>query len=179
VLKSMFLVTLILVSASFAVAQSDKPIKIRIVFDDKDSNSSAVVPLLIQKFSAQAKLFNMVNDDTRSVAIVADCYRESSSDPYSCYYIATKWLELNQALLGGGIVVKKSAEETATSLFQSILQDFVERWNTTDRRMLITELETCLALTESSCAVPNPLVAELKAKSINLSQYMRTGGLKP
>jgi hypothetical protein len=45
--------------------------------------------------------------------------------------------------------------------------------------MLIGELETCLALTESSCAVPEPLVPELKAKSINLSQYARSRGLKP
>ncbi len=44
--------------------------------------------------------------------------------------------------------------------------------------MLIDELETCLALTESSCAVPNPLQAELKTKSINLSQYMRNSILK-
>ena len=85
----------------------------------------------------------------------------------------------NQALLGGAVVVKRSAEEAATKLFTSMLQDVLERWNSTDRQMLIAELETCLALTESSCAVPDPLVAELKTKSINLSQYLRKGSLKP
>jgi len=35
--------------------------------------------------------------------------------------------------------------------------------------MMIDELETCFALTESSCAAPDPLQAELKTKSINLS----------
>jgi hypothetical protein len=86
---------------------------------------------------------------------------------------------MTQSLLGGAIVVNKTAEEAATALFLSLLQDVAERWNSTERRMLTGELEACLALTESGCAVPEPLVAELKTKSINLSQYMRKGGLKP
>lgn len=101
-------------------------------------------------------------------------------EPYSCFYTASKWHGvINQAFLGGAVVVKKSAEEAADALFVSILQDVAERWNATDRRMLIGELEGCLALTESSCAVPEPLRLELKVKSINLSQYLRIGGLKP
>ena len=45
--------------------------------------------------------------------------------------------------------------------------------------MLIGELEACLALAESRCAVPELLVPELKAKSVNLGEYVRRGGLKP
>ena len=113
------------------------------------------------------------------MSVVADCYKEPTSEPYSCFYASSKLHGITQSFLGGAIVVKKTAEEAATALFASILQDVVERWNSTDRRMLIGELETCLALTETSCAVPTPLIPELKVKSINLSQYMRSGGLKP
>jgi len=165
--------------ATSASAQTSKQIKVRVVYNTADTSSSAVAPLLIQKIAAQPKFFTIGTGDDRDLAIIADCYRETPSDPYSCYYVATKWLGSTQALLGGGVMVQKSAEEAATALFSSILQDVAERWNSTDRRMLIAELETCLALTESSCAVPEPLAGELKTKSINLSQYMRKGGLKP
>lgn len=160
-------------------AQSGKPVRVRIVYAKEDANSSAVGPLLVQRFAAQPTLFTVVNGDDKDLAIVADCYRETASDPYSCFYVATEWLGSTQALLGAAVVVQKSAEQAANSLFADILQDVVERWNGTNHRMLIGELETCLALTESSCAVPDPLVAELKTKSINLSQYMRKGALKP
>jgi hypothetical protein len=175
----------ILVFAAFvllvpgASAQTGKPIKVQIVYDTSDASSAVVSPLLIQKIAGQPKFFEVVNGDDKDLAIVADCYRATPSDSYSCFYVATKWLASTQALLGAAVVVRKSAEEAATSLFVAILQDVAERWNSTDRRMLISELETCLALTESSCAVPDPLVAELKTKSINLSQYMRKGPLKP
>jgi hypothetical protein len=75
-------------------------------------------------------------------------------------------------------MVTSSPEDAATALFASILV-VLERWNSTDRRMLISELENCLALAESSCTVPESLIAELKVKSINQSQYDRIGGLKP
>ena len=175
----------ILVFASFvflvasASAQTGKPINVRVVYDTSDATSSAVGPLVVRQFAAQPKLFAVVNGHDKDLAIIVDCYRETPQDSYSCYYVAMKWLESNQALLGGAVVVQKSAEEAATKLFTSMLQDVLERWNSTDRQMLIAELETCLALTESSCAVPDPLVSELKTKSINLSQYLRKGSLKP
>jgi hypothetical protein len=165
--------------ATSASAQTSKQIKVRVVYDTTDASSSAVAPLLIQKIAAQPKFFTIATGDDKDLAIVADCYRETANDPYSCHYVATKWLASNQAFLGGAVVVKRSAEEAATLIFASLVQDVAERWNSTDRQMLVAELETCLALTESSCAVPEPLVAELKTKSINLSQYMRKGGLKP
>jgi hypothetical protein len=155
------------------------PIKIRVVYDSTDASSSSVARLLIQKIAAQPKFFTVVSGDEKDMSVIADCYKETSNDPYSCFYITSKLHMASQAFLGGAIVVKKTAEEAATALFASIFRDVVERWNSTERRMLIGELETCLALTESSCAVPKPLVAELKAKSINLSQYARSGGMKP
>ena len=178
-MKNLFAIAAALLIVSTASAQTANPIKSRIVYDTTDPNSSAVVPLLIQKIAAQPKFFTLVNNDEKDLAIIADCFRDSASDTYSCFYAASKWLGGNQAFLGGAVVVKKSADDAAQAMFSSILQDVVERWNKTDRQMLIVELETCLTLTESSCAVPLPLIPELKVKSINLSQYMRSGGLKP
>jgi hypothetical protein len=164
--------------SGIASAQTGKALKVRIVYDKADPSSASVGPLLVEKIAGQPKLFTLATGDDKDLAIVTDCYRATPSDPYSCFYVATKWIETNQALLGAAIIVQKSADDEATALFTAILLDVAERWNDTNRRMLITELETCLALTESSCAVPEPLVAELKVKSINLSQYARKGGLK-
>jgi hypothetical protein len=164
--------------ATSEIAQSGKPVRVRVVYDKADPSSSSVAPMLLRLFAAQPKLFIVADGEDKDLAIVSDCYRETLNDAYSCFYVATKWIGSTQALLGAAVVVQKSAEQAANSLFADILQDVVERWNSTDRQMLINELETCLMLTESSCAVPDPLVAELKTKSINLSQYMRKGGLK-
>lgn len=162
-----------------AHAQTGHPIRVQIVYDAADASSKAVGPLLAQKFAANSKLFTVVKDqDDKDLSVVTDCYRESPNDPYSCFYAASKILGSIQFLLGGAVVVKKSPEDAASAILASIAQDIVERWSSTDRRMLISELETCLLLTESSCAVPTPLVSELKAKSINMSQYLRSGGLK-
>jgi len=178
-MKNIFLLAVVLCFTGSASAQAGKQIKVKVVYDTGDANSAAVGPLLVQQIAAQPKFFTVVTGDEKDLAIVADCYRASPNDSYSCFYAATKWLGSTQALLGAAVSVQKSAAEAATSLFRGILQDVAERWNSTDRRMLLGELETCLALTESSCAVPDPLVSELKTKSINLSQYMRKGGLKP
>ncbi len=161
-----------------SLAQSGHIIKVRVIYDKDDAATASVGPLLAKQMAAQPKFFQLVDGDDRDLAIIADCYRETTNDPYSCFYIATKWIESNEALLGGAVIVQKSADDAATALFTNILKDVGERWNDTNRRMLIAELETCLALTESSCAVPNPLQSELQAKTINLSQYMRKGGLK-
>ena len=177
-MKNILALVVALLVVSTTSAQT-APIKIRVVYDTTDASSSAAAPILIQKIAAQPKFFTVVNGDERNLSVIADCYRESANDPYSCFYVAIKWLGSTQAFLGGAVVVKKSAEEAAQALFASILRDVAERWNSTDRSMLIGELETCLALTETSCAVPQPLISELKAKSINLSQYMRSGALKP
>jgi hypothetical protein len=178
-MKNILILAAVLSFTGSASAQALKQLRVKVIYDTGDANSAAVGPLLVQQIAAQPKFFTVVNGDDKDLAIVADCYRASSNDSYSCFYAAIKWLGSTQALLGAAVSVQKSAAEAATSLFTGILQDVVERWNSTDRRMLINELETCLALTESSCAVPDPLVSELKTKSINLSQYMRKGGLKP
>jgi hypothetical protein len=161
---------LLLATAGISRAQ----VKTQVVYDTTDANSTAVVTVLIKQMAAHPKAFTLVNNpDDQQLAVLADCYRTTVNDPYSCYYIASKQLGVNQALLGGAVVVKPTAQEAADALLASIAADISQRWNNLDHRMLVNELETCLALTESSCAVPDPLVPELKTKSINLSQYLR------
>jgi hypothetical protein len=49
--------------------------------------------------------------------------------------------------------------------------------DSTVRPDAVQNLEACLFLTQSSCAVPGVLVPELKVKTLNLSQYLQRGGL--
>jgi hypothetical protein len=167
----------VLLFVTTASAQA-APIKVRILYDTAYAPSSAVAPLLIQKIAAQPTLFTVVNGQERNLSILVDCYIESVNGAYSCFYAANKWMGSSEAFLGGAGIVTSSPEGAADALFASILR-VMERWNPTDRRMLISELENCLALTKSSCAVPDFLVPELKVKSIDLSQYESLGGLEP
>jgi hypothetical protein len=175
--KNILALAAVLLFVTTASAQTAQ-IKVRILYNTTDATSSAVAPLLIQRIAAQPTLFTVVNSSERNLSIIVDCYIESANNYYSCYYVANKWQGSSQAFLGGLGVVTRSADDAATALFASILVA-VERWNSTDRRMQIGALENCLALTKSSCAVPKSLIPELKVKSINLSRYDRTGGLKP
>jgi hypothetical protein len=178
-MKNFFMIAAFAFVAVSASAQTLKPLKTKVIYDTTDASSTAVGALLAQQIAAHPNLFTMAGGDDKDLGIVADCYRATTNDPYSCFYVANDFIGSTQSLLGAAVVVQKSADEAATALFKNILQDLSERWNATNRKILIGELESCLALTESSCAVPGDLVAELKTKSINLSQYMRQGGIKP
>jgi hypothetical protein len=128
-MKNIFAFAGALLLGATASAQA-APIKIRVVYDTTDASSSVVAPLLIQRIAAQPKFFTVVNGDEKNMSIIADCYRGSANDPYSCFYTAHKLHGITESFLGGAIVVKKSAEEAATALFASILQDVAERWKT-------------------------------------------------
>jgi hypothetical protein len=175
-MKAIFAFATILFFVSTASAQT-ATIKVRILYDTADATSSAVAPLLIQKIAAQPTLFTVVNDTERNLSLLVECYRESANHSYSCFYAANKWNGSSQAFLGGAGIVTQTPEDAADALFASILI-VTERWNSTDRGMLIGALENCLALTETACTVPESLIPELKVKSINLSQYNRIGRLK-
>jgi opacity protein-like surface antigen len=175
--KNILVFTAVLLFVTTASAQA-APIKVRVLYDATYATSSTVAPLLIRKFAAQPTLFTVVNSNERNLSIIVDCPVQSVNNSYSCFYAANKWMGSSQAFLGGAGIVTSSAEDAANALFTSIML-VLERWNSTDRRMLISELESCLTLTKSSCAVPESLMPELKVKSINLGQYHRIGGLKP
>jgi hypothetical protein len=79
--------------------------------------------------------------------------------------------------MGGGVYVSKTAGDIARQFVASIAQDIVENMNSTVRSNAKESLESCLFLTQSSCAVPDDLALELKARTINLSQYLQKGSL--
>jgi hypothetical protein len=65
-----------------------------------------------------------------------------------------------------------------TTFWRRFAEDIVERWDGMVRANAVENLEACLMLTQSTCKVPDPLVPELKAKIVNLSQYLQHGDLK-
>src|SRR4030095_6629191 len=96
---------------------------------------------------------------------------------YACFYTTAYAGGTTKTFMGGGIYGAATPDEVADFL-SSVAQDIVERWNDMVRANAMENLEACLMLTQSSCKVPDSLVPELKAKLINLSQYMQHGGLK-
>ena len=80
-MKYKFSFAAVLLFTATASAQTDQPIKIRVIYDTTDASSSAVAPLLIQKIAAQPKFFAVVKGDERSMSIITDCYRGSADDP--------------------------------------------------------------------------------------------------
>lgn len=74
--------------------------------------------------------------------------------------------------------IADNANDVAANFVSSVAQDIVERWESTSRDNAIEMLGSCLYLTQSSCAVPERIIPELKTKVINLSQYLQKRGLK-
>jgi hypothetical protein len=102
----------------------------------------------------------------------------TANDPYSCFYTTHYAGGTSKTFMGGGIYVGKTAGDIADNFVSAVAQDIVERWASTIRNNAVETLESCLFLTQSSCAVPKPLAAELKVKVLNLSQYLQRGALK-
>ena len=95
-MKSILASAAVLLFVATASAEAT-PIKVRVLYNTTNTSSSAVGPLLIQKFAAQPALFTVVNDNERNLSIIVDCYIESANRSYSCYYAANKWLGSSQA----------------------------------------------------------------------------------
>ena len=72
----------------------------------------------------------------------------------------------------------KTANEIADGFLASVAQDIVEGLSHATRTNAVENLEACLFLSQSSCAVSEVLAPELKVRTINLSQYLQKGGLK-
>ena len=105
------LISLFLPCSSFA--QTKKPfVFVNVVSDVGDPNSQAVVPLL-KRAMTQTGLFEVVSDDDSklNLVVVADCYRDSVNDPFSCSYISNYVGASHKTLIGGGIVVQPSARQ--------------------------------------------------------------------
>lgn len=134
-----------------------------------------------KKIASRPNLLSLVSnsdEDSPRLLFVADCMtRDKPSDAYVCLYTSQHAGGAVKTLLGGGVCASKTADEVADNLLASMAQDIAERWNNTMRAYAIEMLESCLFLTQSSCAVLEALVPE-HAKVLNLSQYLQKGGLK-
>jgi hypothetical protein len=118
-------------------------------------------------------------DSEAGLVVTADCLpQKQKTDPYVCFYTSQYAGGVTKTFMGGGIYGAATSDEVADNFLSSIAQDIVERWNEMVRTNAMENLEACLFLTQSTCKVPNPLVPDLKANVINLSQYMQKGGLK-
>jgi hypothetical protein len=167
--------------ALWAASSNAKPtskIKVFFVSDESVAASHEVVQLVRQKM-IDSHLFEIVGSESPDIVLVMDCMsRQSPAELYTCMYVAQYAGVSIKTFLGGGVWAGKSADDVAVSFLSSVASDISERWNATIRVDSIESLEACLFLTESNCSVPDGLVSELKAKSLNLSQYLRKGGLK-
>jgi hypothetical protein len=169
------------------IAADNKPVSIATVTDASVPASEEVVKLFRQTISGLVgastgvKLFRVVaTEDLTPGGLVfqADCLaRAAASDPYNCFYTLHYSGLSSKPFMGGGIVAASSAAEMAERLTRSVAADIAENMSNTIRKADIESLEACLFLTQSSCAVPEGLVSELKATTLNLSQYLQRGGL--
>lgn len=156
-------------------------IKVATITDESDPASKAVMTDLRSRIKDHPKQFTLVStqDSDLSLLVQTDCVpQKTKTDVFACFYTAHYAGATTKTFMGGGIYAAATSGEVADNFLMSIAQDIAERWNTTVRTNAIGNLETCLALTQSSCKVPDPLEPELKTKIINLSQYLQKGGLK-
>jgi hypothetical protein len=138
--------------------------------------SEETIKLLRQKLSEHEKLFTLVKTEDASPGLIiqADCMDRKTSDAaYICFYTVHYASGTTKSFMGGGVNVTKTADEMATGFLASLAQDISESMNNTIRTDARAQLESCLLLTQSSCAVPEILVPELKVKILNLSQYLQ------
>jgi hypothetical protein len=170
--------TIILLSA-FCCAK-DEPIKLSTITDTTEPSGVEVMKLFRQKIGTHGNLFKLVDNTDPSLGLLftEDCMPRKATEPYTCFYTTHYVGGTTKTFMGGGIYVAKDAADVADNFVSSVAQDIVERWTGTIRTNAIETLESCLFLTQSSCAVPDALAPELKVKVLNLSQYLQKGGLK-
>jgi hypothetical protein len=168
----------ILVSV-LSYAKAD-PIKVSTITNATEPSSVEVMKLFRQELGGHENTFKLVDNSDASVGLLftEDCMPRQNTEPYVCFYTTQYVGGTNKTFMGGGIYVSKTAGDMAANLVASVAQDIVERWNDISRTNAIEMMEACLFLTQSSCAVPERLQGELKAKILNMSQYMQKGGLK-
>jgi len=164
----------------FASVSARGQIKVSTITDESTESSRAVMTDLRSKFASHPKQFTVVsNSDSESgLVVTADCMPRKPNGGFACFYTSHYAGLAGKTFVGGGIYLAATSDEMADNFLASIAQDIVERLNSTVRSNAIETLEACLFLTQSTCKVPGQLESELKAKIINLSQYLQKGGAK-
>lgn len=174
-------IPILVLAATFFLAlraHAAEPIRITTITNMQDPASAEVMNHFQQIINSRPNLFKIVDAKDATLIFMEDCMPRSGKEAYTCYYTTHYAGGSSKTLLGGGIYIADNANDVATSFVSSVAQDIVERWESISRDNTIETLESCLFLTQSSCAVPERLIPELKTKVINLSQYLQKGGLK-
>jgi spore cortex formation protein SpoVR/YcgB (stage V sporulation) len=177
--RLVFLASAVVLLSTLCYAK-EEPIKISTITNTTDPSSVEVMKLFRQKIGSHENLFKLVDNSDPSLGLLftEDCMSRQTAEPYVCFYTTHYVGGTTKTFMGGGIYVSKTAGDIADNFVTAVAQDIVERWNEIARTNAIEMLESCLFLTQSSCAVPDSLAQELKVKVLNLSQYMQKGGLK-
>jgi hypothetical protein len=173
-LKRSVLIAAVLSCYSACLAQAQQ-IKISTITGGGQS-SEETMKLFRQKISQHENLFTLVKAEDASPGLIIqlDCLDRNNSDAaYVCFYTVHYASGTTKSLMGGGVNATKTAEEMATGFLRSLAQDITESMNSSIRTNAVEQLEACLLLTQSSCAVPETLIPELGVKTLNLSQYLQ------
>jgi hypothetical protein len=170
-MKKIAVAVIILAFALVASASAqDKSKEIAIFVVPGYADDAPVTRLMVNKLKNSKPFKIVATADDSQVVVSLICMSRKENEPYACMYIST--FESQKILIGGGLWVSTNADDLTDHLIAFLAQDVVEEWNKTYKDNQSTMLEDCLALTDSTCSVPELLQAELGEKQVSLGQYV-------
>jgi hypothetical protein len=135
-------------------------------------DAAPVAQSLLKKLNDSKPFEAVTNKDPSKVAVLISCMSRKQTEPFVCMYVSHYNGATFKTFLGAGLFIATSADAVASNFLASIVQDIVERFNSTDTDNLREALQSCLLMTDSKCNVPDPLQKEFDAKQLTLGQYL-------